>query len=91
MPEVPCLVCPHVLTDARPVRVMIHHSDGTWQAVCGEWDHSEQNEDFKVVGINHLFDRQTDLSPLRTLAPEQIAELIDGRWVVSIFAEDELD
>jgi hypothetical protein len=70
---------------------MIHHGDGTWQAVCGSRDHSEECEDFQVVGVNHLFDRQADLAELETLPPGYVAEWTDGRWAISAFSEDEFD
>lgn len=88
MTEIACLACPHVLADTRPVRVMIHHGDGAWQAVCGEWDHSPAHDDFGVIGVNHLFDRQADLHELETLAPERIAEWIEGQWRISHFDEE---
>jgi hypothetical protein len=86
-----CLVCPHVLRDERPVRVIIHHHDRTWQAVCGQKDHSDDGHDWRMVGVNHLFDRQADLIPLSALLPEQIAEWHDGEWRVSPFDEDATD
>ncbi|MBB4840023.1 hypothetical protein HNP52_003115 [Sphingomonas kyeonggiensis] len=91
MAEIRCLVCPHVLAGTRPVRVMIHHWDGDWQAVCGEWDHSPANDDFDVICISHLFDRQPDLGGLRMLAPEHIAERVDDEWQVSPFDEEAPD
>ncbi|WP_375391812.1 hypothetical protein [uncultured Sphingomonas sp.] len=70
---------------------MIHHNDRTWQAVCGQRDHSPESDDFRIVGVNHLFTRQADLEGLETLAPAQIAEWIDGDWIVTPFDEDDPD
>ena len=85
------IVCPHVFKDERAVRVLIHHGDGTWQAVCGQHDHSEDFDDFHVVGVNHLFDRHSDMAELETLPPERIAEWINGQWEISVFDEDKRD
>ena len=89
--EIMCLVCPHVFFDERPVQVMIHYGDGSWQAVCGQSDHSEKCEDFRVLGVNHLFDRQSDLTRLATLPSGWVAEWTGGRWAKSAFDEDDPD
>jgi hypothetical protein len=67
---------------------MIHHRDGSWQAVCGDRDHSEMCGDFRVVGVNHLFERQADIASLETLPRERIAEQVGGTWKLSVFDED---
>jgi hypothetical protein len=86
-----CLVCPHVLDDERPVRVLIHHGDGTWQAVCGESDHATDFNDFQTVCVRHLFDRQKNLLECEAMGQDYIAEWEGGRWKVSCFQEDEPD
>ena len=91
MSEILSIVCPHVFNDERAVHLLVHHGDGTWQAVCGERDHSEDCADFRLVGINHLFDRQGNLAELRLLPPDCLAEWIDGRWEKSPFDENEPD
>jgi hypothetical protein len=91
MAEIATVVCPHVLTNERPVRLLIHHGDGTWQATCGQRDHAEDCSDFEVVGINHLFERQPDMTALATLPPNYISDWSDGRWTVSPFDEGEAD
>lgn len=88
MTETACVVCPHVFANKRPVRLLIHHSDGTWQATCGARDHSADCSDFAIVGVNHLFERQSDIAALATLGAERIAECSGGQWKVSVFDED---
>jgi hypothetical protein len=83
-----CLVCPHVLDDQRPVRVLIRHGDGTWQAVCGESDHANDFDDFQTVCVQHLIDRQRNLAECKPMPPNHIAEWDGGRWQVSYFHED---
>lgn len=89
MTETASVVCPHVFISERPVRLLIHHADGTWQATCGARDHSADCSDFTVIGLNHLFERQPDIAAFETLGPDQIAEWSDGQWVVSGFDDDE--
>lgn len=91
MNESRCLVCPHVFADERPVELLIHHDDGTWQAVCGKRDHALDPPDFIVVGVNHLFDRQTNLACLRNLRLGEIAEWSGALWTIGLFDEEGSD
>ena len=89
MTETASVVCPHVFANERPVRLLIHHGDGTWQATCGARDHSAECSDFRVVGVNHLFERQSDIAAFETLGADRIAEWSDGQWTVSVFEDDD--
>lgn len=80
MQEIRSLVCGHVFRDERPIKVVIHHSDGEWQLVCGEHDHPEDCSDFKVVGIGHLIERQSNLNNIGDLKPGWMAEWTPGGW-----------
>lgn len=88
--ETTAIVCGHVFRDERPVRVVIHHADGVWQLVCGEHDHPEDCSDFEPVGLEHLIDRQENLSALVDLERGWIAEQESGseEWVCKPFEED---
>jgi hypothetical protein len=86
-----CIVCPHVLKNERPIRLLIHHHDGTWQAMCGEKDHTSDGSDCRVVGVGHLFARQADLAPLISLPREQIADWRSGEWHIAPFENDDSD
>ena len=90
MKHLPCLVCPHVLRDERPVRILVHHEDGAWQALCEGSDHifASEGSGFAVVGLSHLFERQEDLAPLSTIAQGHMAEWQRGIWQVTKFDED---
>jgi hypothetical protein len=87
MSELLCIVCPHVFARERPVRVLIHHYDGSWQAVCGERDHREDCGDFHPVGLNHIIDRQSDMRQFEGLRTSTIAEYTTDGWQVSRFDE----
>jgi len=83
MNELICVVCPHVFADERPVRVLIHHYDGSWQAVCGERDHRDDCSEFQPVGLNHISNRQPDLHQFEDLPRSTIAEQTPLGWQVS--------
>lgn len=87
MNEQLCVVCPHIFADERPVRVLIHHYDSTWQAVCGERDHKEDCSDFQCVGMNHISDRQPELHQFEALTTSMMAEHTASGWEVSAFDE----
>lgn len=91
MSEVLCVVCPHVLANERPVQAIVHHRDGGWQAVCGERDHAVDCGDFRVVGLNHLIDRQANLRQFEALPLAKIAEQTADGWHVSDFDEGGAD
>jgi hypothetical protein len=87
----PCVVCPHVFSHERTVKILIHHQDGTWQAACGERDHASDCSDFAVVGLDHLLERQPDLVGLEQLPADHFAERSEDRWIVSPFDEVQPD
>jgi hypothetical protein len=87
MSELLCIVCPHVFADERPVRVLIHHYDGSWQAVCGERGHREDCGDFQAIGLNHIVDRQPEILQFEDLSSSTIAEHTPEGWQVSRFDE----
>jgi hypothetical protein len=63
--------------------VVIHHSDGVWQLVCGGYDHPDDCSDFETVGLEHLTERQIDLQDLTDLKPGWLAERAANGWVFS--------
>ena len=83
MTETTAIVCAHVFRNERLVKVVIHHSDGVWQLVCGEHDHPEDCSDFEVVGLEHLIERQPNLSSLADLQSGWLAEWTSDAWTFS--------
>jgi len=65
MVERAALVCEHVFDASRPV-LLVSHEGGDWQFLCGGGDHGSW-ETARVVGINHLFDRDPSLRALLDL------------------------
>lgn len=86
--ETTSIVCGHVFKEERPVKVVIHHSDGVWQLVCGAHDHPEDCSDFETVGLEHLIERQANLMEVVGLKPGWIAELDEAhQWACKPFEE----
>jgi hypothetical protein len=86
--ETTAIVCAHVFRDERPIKVVIHHSDGVWQLACGGHDHPKDCADFEVVGLEHLIERQKDLVGVVNLKLGWLAETDDGHsWIRRPFDE----
>ena len=83
MIETTAIICAHVFKNERQIEVVIHHSDGVWQLVCGEHDHPEDCSDFEVVGLEHLIERQSNLASLVDLKTGWLAEWTPSGWTLS--------
>jgi hypothetical protein len=73
-------VCRHVFEGSRSVR-LVAHEDGDWQFLCGE-EH-EPNDGPRVVGLNHLVERDPSIVEALDLQQGWEAERRDvgGPWV----------
>jgi RHS repeat-associated protein len=80
MIETTCIVCSHVFYDERPVQTVVHHADGVWQMVCGEYDHPKDCSNFEVVGLEHLLERQANLAGIIDLKLGWLAEWNSKGW-----------
>jgi len=87
MTETTAIACAHVFKDERRVTVVVHHTDGVWQLVCGQHDHPSDCSDFVAVGLEHLSERQSNLEAIRDLPRGWMAEYIPGGW--TRFAHDD--
>ena len=83
MTETTTIVCAHVFRNERQIEVVIHHSDGVWQLVCGKHDHPSDCSDFEVVGSEHLIQRQLNLASLVDLQSGWLAEWTSDGWSFS--------
>lgn len=89
MVETTAIVCGHVFRNERRVKLVVHHADGVWQLVCGEHDHPEDCSDFEPVGLEHLLERQEDLSGIRTIDRGWMAEQDEsGHWHCQPYEEE---
>ena len=64
-------VCSHVFENTRPI-LLVSKEGGDWQCLCGE--QHEENEIPKVVGLNHLIERDPTLAELLSLPNDWEAE-----------------
>lgn len=88
MVEVTATVCGHVFRNERPAKLVVHHADGVWQLVCGEHDQPEDCSDFEPVGLEHLLERQEDLSEVRKIDRGWVAEQDGyGHWHLKPYEE----
>lgn len=73
-------VCSHIFDDTRPV-LLVCRPGGDWQFLCGETHDDEAIP--KVVGLNHLLERDPTLEELRDLPDEWEAERISSKhqWI----------
>lgn len=80
MVERAAFVCAHVFDVSRPV-LLVSHEGGDWQFLCG--DHHRSWETARVVGMNHLFDRDASLRALLDLPVGWDAERpkVGAEWV----------
>jgi hypothetical protein len=78
--ELAAFVCRHVFEGSRPIR-LVAHEDGDWQFLCGE-EH-EPGEGPRVVGLNHLVERDPSLVDVLELQEGWEAErpAVGGPWV----------
>lgn len=74
-----CFVCNHVLDKKRPILYATHDSDGDWQFLCGQEDHTESN--VKIISllqaveldktINELYEMPTNVGAEREKVTEK--------------------
>lgn len=74
MMEVECYVCSHVFADVRPV-LLVAREDGDWMFMCG--DEHPADENYHLVGMNHLLERDSSLKAVLTLGKNAQAERTD--------------
>jgi len=84
------IVCEHILDNSRVVKLVVHNYDSIWEFMCGESDHLDYKKS-KVIGINHLIDRDSSLSELKKLPIGHFAEKkeFDDDWEIHEFNEEE--
>jgi hypothetical protein len=74
-------VCIHVFNNERPI-LLVNRSDGSWCFLCGG-GHEQAASNYRVVGIGHLFERDSSLLSLLDLPAEWEAERksVQDEWV----------
>jgi hypothetical protein len=82
------IVCEHVIDNIRPIKMIVHNHDETWEFMCGEIDHHDFI-DSNVVGLNHLIKFDQSILPVKKLPVGCIAERerVDCDWEYSEIEE----
>lgn len=76
-------VCMHVYDRVRPVKLITHERDGTWQILCGEYDHDDTNG--MIICSACAFDHFPELTAHQALPKGHLAEDVDGQWSIALF------
>ncbi|WP_143101587.1 hypothetical protein [Stigmatella aurantiaca] len=73
-------VCRHVFEGSRPI-LLAAHEEGDWQFLCGE-EH-EPGDGPRVVGLNHLIEREPGINEILDLKQHWEAERRDvgSPWI----------
>jgi hypothetical protein len=69
--ELAAFVCSHIFDSSRPV-LLVARERGDWMFLCGQV-HGE-NEEYHIVGANHLLERDPTLRELANLSDNTEAE-----------------
>ncbi|WP_100502103.1 hypothetical protein [Geodermatophilus chilensis] len=78
-----------VLGDMEPLRLVIHHADGSWDFLC---DTTDDARFLTTVRAEHVFEQfPTDLAALRSLPPGLLTERGSASdvWSTEPFGDDE--
>jgi hypothetical protein len=70
-PEIPAFVCSHVFGASKPI-LMVSREDGDWQFLCGGQHPALETP--RVVGLNHLLERDETLAGVLDLPENYTAE-----------------
>lgn len=89
--ETMSIMCRHVLTRERPLNLIVHLPDGSWDFMCGEGDGHDNVEDAAVIFAGCAFEDFVD-----GLTPDDIPKGFeadrpakDKRWVIAPTPVDE--
>jgi hypothetical protein len=69
-------VCIHVFEGRRPV-LLVSRPDGDWCFLCGDTDHAQSAEAYRVVGMKHVVDQDRSLEHVLDLESNWEAERAD--------------
>jgi len=73
-------VCTHVALRERPI-LLVDHSDGDWQFLCGSPHH--ESSECRVVGVGHLLEIDPSLLEIQDLPEGTEATRVDvnSPWI----------
>jgi len=75
------LLCSHIFNRERDIN-LISRPDGDWCFLCGEDDHAESSDEYKVVGFKHVLEDYPIVSKFLDLPKNWEAEKspLTGIW-----------
>jgi hypothetical protein len=81
-------VCEHVIANLRPIKMIVHNHDKTWEFMCGEIDHYDFINS-KVIALNNLIKNDQSILTVKRLPVGCIAERerVDSEWEYSEIEE----
>jgi hypothetical protein len=76
-----CFTCNHVLNRERPILYVSHDSEGDWQFLCGQEDHTE--EDAKIISLKQATELDQTINDLYEMPVGFGAErkTVKDKWV----------
>jgi hypothetical protein len=82
-------VCTHVFDEAADV-LLVSRPEGDWCLLCGAV-HGDSAEEYRVVGIGHLLERDPTLRAVMDLEPDWEAEReqVGKSWVRTRLDEEQ--
>jgi hypothetical protein len=72
--EIPAFVCSHIFENTRPI-LLVSRADGEWQFLCGGTHNDDEIP--RVIGLNHLLERDQTLRQILDLPADWEAERKD--------------
>lgn len=86
--ELGVIVCEHVIANIRPIKMIVHNHDKSWEFMCGEIDHHDFI-DSSVIGLNGLVKSDRSIMTVKQLPVGCVAERerVDGEWEYSEIEE----
>lgn len=87
MTELPAYICSDIYLETHAV-LLVSHAGGDWQFLCGAGH--ESNEVPKVVGLNHMLDKDPSLRDVMDLPKDWDAQRVNvgEPWVRTPSAEE---
>ncbi len=61
-PNTAVLTCTHVIDENKPILYVLHDSDGDWQFLCGQDNHSEKNA--KIISLKNAVELDNTINDL---------------------------
>jgi hypothetical protein len=85
--ELATFVCSHVFANTSPV-LLVAREGGDWMHLCGQLH--QEDEEYHIVGIDHLIDRDPSLREVQELADDSEAErlAVGMPWLRRVLSAD---